>query len=160
MEFYPEWAVGLTGIEEFSHLVVVLFMDRVEPRRPDEPLTHQVESLDGMPEVSLFGMHSPRRLKPLGLCYPRPIGREGNPPRVSGLDGWPGTPVLDIKGYYVGNEPRGRTRPRPAGSSRSGRVTTRNADHNRMRRSPAGEPRGRTMRTAMIRRRAVAEVGA
>lgn len=106
IEIYPEWAEGLTGIEEFSHLVVVLYMDHAVPRRPDESLTHRVESLDGMPEVGLFSTRSPRRPNPLGLCYPRLLGREGNVLRVSGMDGWPGTPVLDLKGYYLRDELR------------------------------------------------------
>lgn len=106
IEVYPEWAAGLVGIEEFSHLVVVLYLDRAAPRRPDEPLTHRVESVEGMPEVGLFGTRSPRRPNPLGLCYPRLLGREGNLLRVSGLDGWPGTPVLDLKGYYLRDELR------------------------------------------------------
>ncbi|MDP9357624.1 MAG: SAM-dependent methyltransferase [Chloroflexota bacterium] len=104
VEIYPEWAAGLAGIEEFSHLVVVLYMDRAEPRRPDEPLTHRVESLDGMPEVGLFGTRTPRRPNPLGLSYPRLLRRDGNLLRVSGMDAWPGTPVLDVKGYYLRDE--------------------------------------------------------
>lgn len=104
VEIYPEWAGGLTGIEEFSHLVVVLYMDRAAPRRAEEPLLHRVESLDGMPEVGLFATRTPRRPNPLGLCYPRLLRRQGNLLRVSGLDGWPGTPVLDVKGYYLRDE--------------------------------------------------------
>ncbi|MDP9469749.1 MAG: TrmO family methyltransferase, partial [Chloroflexota bacterium] len=77
VEIYSEWAAGLAGIEEFSHLVVVLYMDRAEPRRPDEPLTHRVESLDGMPEVGLFATRTPRRPNPLGLSYPRLLGGRG-----------------------------------------------------------------------------------
>lgn len=106
VEIYPEWAAGLTGIEELSHLVAVLYMDRAAPRRPDEPLTHRVESLDGMPEVGLFGTRSPRQPNPLGPCYPRLLRRDGNLLRVSGLDAWPGTPVLDVKGYYLRDELR------------------------------------------------------
>lgn len=106
IEVYPEWAAGLAGIEEFSHLVVVLYMDRAAPRGPADPLTHRVESVEGMPEVGLFSTRSPRRPNPLGLCYPRLLGRDGNLLRVRGLDGWPGTPVLDIKGYYPRDERR------------------------------------------------------
>ena len=106
VEIYPEWAAGLAGIEEFSHLAVVLYMDRAEPRRPDEPLLHRVESLDGMPEIGLFSTRTPRRPNPLGLCYPRLLGREGSRLRVTGLDAWPGTPVLDLKGYYLRDELR------------------------------------------------------
>ena len=106
VEIYPEWAAGLAGIEEFSHLAVVLYMDRAEPRRPDEPLVHRVESLDGMPEIGLFSTRTPRRPNPLGLSYPRLLGREENRLRVTGLDAWPGTPVLDLKGYYLRDELR------------------------------------------------------
>ena len=106
VEIYPEWEAGLAGIDEFSHLVVVVYLDRAEPCRPDEPLTHRVESLDDMPEVGLFGTRSPRRPNPLGLSYPRLLGRDGTVLRVSGLDAWPGTPVLDVKGYYVRDELR------------------------------------------------------
>ena len=104
IEIYPEWAAGLAGIEEFSHLAVVLFMNRAEPRRPDDPLTHRVESRDDMSEVGLFATRSPRRPNPLGLSYPRLLGRDGALLRVSGLDAWPGTPVLDVKGYYLRDE--------------------------------------------------------
>lgn len=106
IEVYPEWAAGLAGIEEFSHLAVVLYMDRAAPRGEGDPLTHRVESVEGMPEVGLFATRSPRRPNPLGLCYPRLVGRDGNLLRVRGLDGWPGTPVLDIKGYYPRDELR------------------------------------------------------
>lgn len=81
-------------------------MDRAAPRSPADPLTHRVESVEGMPEVGLFATRSPRRPNPLGLCYPRLLGRDGNLLRVRGLDGWPGTPVLDIKGYYPRDERR------------------------------------------------------
>ena len=106
VEIYPEWAAGLAGIEEFSHLVVVFYLDRAEPRRAEESLTHRVEALDEMPEVGLFATRSPRRPNPLGLSYPRLLGRDGSLLRVSGLDAWPGTPVLDVKGYYLRDELR------------------------------------------------------
>lgn len=104
VEIHPEWADGLIGIEEFSHLVVVLYMDRARPLHHDEPLVHRVESRDGMPAPGLFSTRSPRRPNPLGLCYPRLLKRAGNMLHVKGLDGWPGTPVLDLKGYYVRDE--------------------------------------------------------
>ncbi|GAC1399616.1 MAG: hypothetical protein NVSMB65_17640 [Chloroflexota bacterium] len=96
----PEWVPGLLGIEAFSHLVVVLSMERAAPRLPGDPLTHRVEAAPGMPEVGFFSTRTPRRPNPLGLCCPRLLGRDGAVLRVSGLDAWPGTPVLDIKGYY------------------------------------------------------------
>lgn len=105
VELYPEWAGGLDGIEEYSHLVVVLYLDRTEPRRADEPLVQRVESADG-PEVGLFATRTPRRPNPIGLCYPRLLAREANRLRVRGIDAWPGTPVLDVKGYSLRDELR------------------------------------------------------
>ncbi len=104
IEIYPEWAAGLTGLEAFSHLVVVLYLDRATPRQPDEPLTQRIESLDEMPEVGIFATRTPRRPNPLALCYPRLLRRDQNVLRVRGIDAWPGTPVLDLKGYYVRDE--------------------------------------------------------
>src|SRR5918998_4225446 len=105
VELYPEWAGGLDGIEAYSHLVVVLFMDRTDPRRVDEPLVQRVESPDG-PEVGLFATRTPRRPNPIGLCYPRLLARDGNLLQVRGVDAWPGTPVLDLKGYSLRDELR------------------------------------------------------
>ena len=105
VEIYPEWAGGLDGIDAYSHLVVVLYLDRTDPRRADEPLVQRVESEDG-PEVGLFATRTPRRPNPIGLCYPRLLGREGNLLRVRGIDAWPGTPVLDVKGYSLRDELR------------------------------------------------------
>ncbi len=104
VEIYPEWADGLVGIEEFTHLVVVLYMDRVKPLSQHEPIQHRVESLHGMAEVGMFSTRTPRRPNPIGLCYPRLLQREGNVLHVLGLDAWSGTPVLDIKGYYLRDE--------------------------------------------------------
>jgi len=96
---YPEWAAGLLGSDAFRHLVVVLSLDRAAPRLPSDPLTHRVEAAPGMPEVGLFSTRSPRRPNSVGLCCPRLLGRDGAVLHVSGLDAWPGTPALDIKGY-------------------------------------------------------------
>ncbi len=52
-----------------------------------------------MPEVGLFATRTPRRPNPLGVSVPRSLRREGCRLWVSGVDTWPGTPILDIKGY-------------------------------------------------------------
>jgi tRNA (Thr-GGU) A37 N-methylase len=52
-----------------------------------------------LPEVGLFATRSPRRPNPIGISAPRLLRREGDILWVSGIDAWPGTPILDIKGY-------------------------------------------------------------
>ncbi len=106
IEIFPEWAEGLARIEEFSHLVVVLFMDRAEPPTPGDSLLRHPNGRVHLPQVGLFATRSPHRPNPLGLCYPKLLRREGRHLHVTDMDAWPGTPVLDVKGYYLRDEQR------------------------------------------------------
>jgi len=105
IEIASAWEAGLARIEEFSHLVV-LYMDRTEPLTPEMLMTRPVEGREGLPPVGLFATRSPRRPNPIGLCYPQLLRRDGRHLHVAGMDAWPGTPVLDIKGYYLRDEQR------------------------------------------------------
>ncbi len=100
IEIYPEWEGGLEGIEGFSHLAVIVLMDRVDPLKPESPLTRRMESANDLPSIGLFATRSPRRPNPIALYSPRLLRRDGRNLHVSGMDAWPGTPVLDIKAYY------------------------------------------------------------
>jgi tRNA (Thr-GGU) A37 N-methylase len=42
---------------------------------------------------------APQRPNPLDISAPRLLRRAGCTLWVSGIDAWPGTPILDIKGY-------------------------------------------------------------
>jgi tRNA (adenine37-N6)-methyltransferase len=101
----PRWEAGLEGIEEFSHLVALVYLDRAERRtEAGEPM--RPEGRAELPEVGFFATRTPRRPNPIGICCPRLIRREGSNLHVTGLDAWDGTPVLDIKGYYPRDEQR------------------------------------------------------
>lgn len=97
LEILPRWAVGLDGIEEYSHLFVIFWLDRAPRAR--KARIQRPEGREDLPEVGLFATRSPRRPNPIGVSTPRLLRREGNTLWVSGLDAWPGTPILDIKGY-------------------------------------------------------------
>ena len=93
LELNPEFEVGLTDIEGFSHLFVIWEFDRSEgfellgtPPFDDRP--HGV-----------FATRSPRRPNPIGLTVVELLGREGSRLRVRGVDMIDGTPILDIKPY-------------------------------------------------------------
>ncbi len=98
IEIYHEWVDGLAGIEAFSHLAVVLYLDSGAPRRADEPLAYRLPWLGATREVGLFGTSSPNRPNPLVIRYPRLLGRSGNVLRVSGMSIGPDTAVLDVMG--------------------------------------------------------------
>ena len=105
LEIVPRWATGLDGIEGFSHLVVLFWLDRVPRRRVAGP-ARPAEDLPGAPAVGFFATRTPRRPNPIGIACPRLLRREGNRLIVVGIDAWDGTPILDVKGYYPRDELR------------------------------------------------------
>jgi tRNA-Thr(GGU) m(6)t(6)A37 methyltransferase TsaA len=97
LQILPRWADALDGIEEYSHLIVVCWLDRA--KRTTRARRHRAEGRQDMPEVGGFATRTPQRPNPIGLCTPRLLRRDGLALWVSGIDAWPGTPILDLKGY-------------------------------------------------------------
>jgi tRNA-Thr(GGU) m(6)t(6)A37 methyltransferase TsaA len=85
-------APALDGIEEWSHIYVIFWLDRVE--REAQPVLHHPSSGTG-----IFAARSPIHPNPIGLTLVELIQREGNALWVRGLDAVDGTPVLDIRPY-------------------------------------------------------------
>jgi len=89
----PEFELGLTDIDGFSHLFVIWAFDRSDGfeligRTPSDNRPHGV-----------FATRSPRRPNPLGLTVVELLHRDGASLQVRGLDMLDGTPILDIKPY-------------------------------------------------------------
>ncbi len=103
IEIFEEYSEGLEGIEGFSHIIVVAFLDRVEADerkvlkvRP-KWLAKYAEDPEKVPEVGVFNTRSPHRPNPIALSVVRLVRRVGNVLEVEGLDLYDGTPVLDLK---------------------------------------------------------------
>jgi tRNA-Thr(GGU) m(6)t(6)A37 methyltransferase TsaA len=94
-----EYEEGLQGIEEFSHIVVIFWLDR--PQEKETPLRVHPEAKEEMPLVGLFATRTPLRPNPIGVTTVELLAVEGNELEVRGLDAFDGTPVLDIKPYLV-----------------------------------------------------------
>jgi tRNA-Thr(GGU) m(6)t(6)A37 methyltransferase TsaA len=99
------WADGLTGIEDYSHLVVLFALDRA-PRRRSAGAPRPAEGRDGAKPVGFFATRTPKRPNPIGIACPCLLRREGNRLVVTGIDAWPGSPILDLKGYSLRDEYR------------------------------------------------------
>ena len=91
------WEGALDGIEEFSHIWVLWWIDRFDD--PPEARRVHPEGRAEMPLVGLFATRSPHRPFPIGLTAVRLLERTGNRLVVQGLDAFVDTPVLDIKPY-------------------------------------------------------------
>jgi tRNA-Thr(GGU) m(6)t(6)A37 methyltransferase TsaA len=94
-----EWAEGLEGLEEFSHIVVLFWLDR--PKTNETPLQVHPEAREDLPLVGVFATRAPVRPNPIGVTAVELLARDGNVLRVRGLDAYDGTPVLDIKPYLI-----------------------------------------------------------
>jgi tRNA-Thr(GGU) m(6)t(6)A37 methyltransferase TsaA len=99
LEIKPEFELGLTDIEGFSHLFVIWAFDRSEGFE-----------LVGMPPSDnrphgVFATRSPKRPNPIGLTVVELLRREGPRLHVRGIDMLDRTPILDIKPYLSNISP-------------------------------------------------------
>jgi tRNA-Thr(GGU) m(6)t(6)A37 methyltransferase TsaA len=99
------WADGLIGIDSYSHLVVLFALDRAKRRR-SVGVARPAEGREGAEPVGFFATRTPKRPNPIGIACPRLLRRDGNRLTVTGIDAWPGTPILDVKGYTARDELR------------------------------------------------------
>jgi len=98
----PRLAEALDGLEEFSHLIIVFWMDRVPEKERTVLKVHPRQRRD-LPLVGVLATRSPARPNPIGVTTVRLLGRKGNVLKVQGLDAYDGTPVLDIKPFLQGD---------------------------------------------------------
>ena len=105
IEIDERWVAGLVGLDGFSHLVVLFYLDRAQRRRASGKL-RAAEDREDAQRVGFFATRTPKRPNPIGIACPRLLRRDGNRLVVTGIDAWPGTPVLDVKGYYPRDELR------------------------------------------------------
>jgi len=101
------WRDALDGIEQFSHLWVVTYLDRLPA--PETLRVHPIRRA-GLPLVGLFATRSPQRPNPIGICAAELLQVRGTVLRVRALDALDGTPVLDLKPYLPRRDAIGHAR--------------------------------------------------
>jgi tRNA (adenine37-N6)-methyltransferase len=92
-DFGPE---AFEGLEEFSHVEVVYFFDRVPEERIERSSRHP-RGNTAWPKVGIFAQRGKNRPNRLGVSVVRLVRRSGRQLILQGLDAINGTPVLDIK---------------------------------------------------------------
>ena len=103
--FAPE---AVAGLESFSHLVVVFQFHRVTDRQIEQAARHPRENVK-WPKVGIFAQRGKARPNRIGVsvCRILRVDHESVRIEVEGLDAVNGSPVLDLKPYMSGFEPRG-----------------------------------------------------
>lgn len=90
---YEEYEGALDGIENFSNLIIIYWMDRAGPA------SLRVVPHGKTEKRGLFSTRAPVRPNPIGLCMVKLVKREGNILTVKWLDALDQSPVLDIKPF-------------------------------------------------------------
>jgi tRNA (adenine37-N6)-methyltransferase len=97
---------SVNGLDTFSHLEVVFYMDRVPIENIHTGSRHPRNRKD-WPSVGVFAQRVKSRPNLLGVSRCRLIKVQGLVLTVEGLDAIDGTPVIDIKPYLNEFGPRG-----------------------------------------------------
>ncbi|MDO8636031.1 MAG: tRNA (N6-threonylcarbamoyladenosine(37)-N6)-methyltransferase TrmO [Dehalococcoidia bacterium] len=105
----PEFEEGLEGLNGYSHILVLVWMHRIDPGERSALWVHPRGRHD-VPMVGVFAGRGPARPNPIGLTTVKLLGIEGNILTVAGLDAYSGTPVLDIKPHIPSLDAAGNPR--------------------------------------------------
>ncbi len=94
-----EYCNGLSGLEDFSHAIIIYYLDKAEYKR-EEHLQRRPQNREDMPLVGIFSQRGKDRPNKIGMTAVRIVEVCEKALVVKGLDAINGTAVLDIKPYY------------------------------------------------------------
>ena len=95
IEIEPDFAAGLAGLDSFSHVFVLSYLER----SPGYSMSLRPPWKNDARRYGLFATRSPNRPSPIGLTRVRLRRIEGARLYTDSLDLFDGTPILDIKPY-------------------------------------------------------------
>jgi tRNA-Thr(GGU) m(6)t(6)A37 methyltransferase TsaA len=96
IEIHQEYADALRGIEAYSHLFVLFWMDRAEP---DGTLLCHPRGDKNIEQTGVFAARGRNHPNPVGLAVVELLDVSGASLTVRRLDAYDGTPVIDVKPY-------------------------------------------------------------
>lgn len=94
-----EYYMGLSGLEDFSHAIIIYYLDKAEYKR-EKHLRRRPQNRDDMPLVGIFSQRGKDRPNKIGMMAVQLVEVCEKALVVKGLDAINGTAVLDIKPYY------------------------------------------------------------
>ena len=87
---------ALKGIEDYSHVIIVYWMDKAK----EQVIIHRPQGNPEVPIVGIFACRCPQRPNPIGITTVKLLERKDDKIIVKGLDILDGTPIIDIKPYW------------------------------------------------------------
>lgn len=98
IELMPAYSGALSGLDQFSHALVVFHMHEAT-YIPSEHLQRHPRDRTDLPLMGIFAQRGKHRPNAIGIAAVEIVSVEGDVLEVRGLDAIDGTPVLDIKPY-------------------------------------------------------------
>lgn len=98
IEVDPPYDQGLAGIEGFSHLIALYWLDRSRRDLVVQHPSHRARP------TGVFALRSPVRPNPIGLAVVEIVRREGNRLHIRAIDCADGTPLIDLKPYLASSD--------------------------------------------------------
>ena len=99
IEIYNKYADALSGLNRFSHVVVLYWFHKNDtPKRRGTLRVHPRHNPIN-PLTGVFATRSPRRPNLIGLSVCKILSIEKNVIRIDSIDAFHDTPVLDLKPY-------------------------------------------------------------
>jgi tRNA-Thr(GGU) m(6)t(6)A37 methyltransferase TsaA len=86
------------GIEDFSHLEIIYFFDKVE--NGQIVFSGRPRGNPAYPKIGIFAQRKKDRPNTIGLCTVELVEHKGRSIKVKYLDAINGTPILDIKPVF------------------------------------------------------------
>jgi tRNA-Thr(GGU) m(6)t(6)A37 methyltransferase TsaA len=100
IEIYPEYADALSGLDQFSHIIVLYwFHENDTPERRNILQVHPCANKKN-PLTGVFGTHSPVRPNPIAFSLCSILSINGNRVTINDIDAFDGSPIIDIKSYF------------------------------------------------------------
>ncbi|MGE7912912.1 tRNA (N6-threonylcarbamoyladenosine(37)-N6)-methyltransferase TrmO [Lysinibacillus xylanilyticus] len=87
---------SLKGINDFSHLEIIFYFDKVSDEKIQYEARHPRNNKD-YPEVGIFAQRGKNRPNKIGVTVVELLELKGRALIVKGLDAIDGTPIIDIK---------------------------------------------------------------
>lgn len=103
VELFAGFADGLLRFEKHSHIWVMAWLDGAE-RDVLQVIPRGCRDRGASGLHGVFAVRSPARPNPIGLTATRVLGVEGTRIECERLDFQDGTPVLDIKPYFLSRD--------------------------------------------------------
>ena len=100
IELRPELAAVLGGLDGFSHLIVVGWLDRIPQELRERRRAHSLGD-ERLPLLGALALRGGARPNPIAVTVCRLLAVEGANLELEGLDLVDGTPVLDVKPYIA-----------------------------------------------------------